>query len=115
MREFERAEQKLAEVERLLARPDGEEIRKVEQLFTEIAGALDECSGAQSNVYAGVHARRAVEVFRRRCERVRKLLAGAQRAQWIRLRLIMSLTQTYTARAEAKNWTPREGTVNICM
>jgi hypothetical protein len=110
MRDWQFAEQRLARLEQLLLRPTPEAIREADDLLAETATLLGKCASSSSSPSTT-----AVEIFRNRCDRVAKLLEGARRAQWIRLRLITSLTQTYTARAETKNWTPPSGTINICM
>lgn len=47
------------------------------------------------------------------CERVLKLLEGARRGYWLRLRLITCLTQTYTSRAEMKTWSAGGQSINV--
>jgi hypothetical protein len=49
------------------------------------------------------------------CERVMKLLEGARRGHWLRMRLIRSLSETYTARAEVKTWSAGGKSINVCL
>jgi hypothetical protein len=115
MTRWELAAERLRRVERLLIDPTPERIRETDVLLGEAAALVAEgraAGGRDSGVEATGE---MADEFRLLGERVGKLLEGARRAQWIRLRLITSLTQTYTARAETKNWTPARGTVNVRM
>lgn len=115
MSDLKRAGERLQQLEQLLLQPTPEAIREANTLLQEVAALVAECR-AETNLNAQDHTIHALlNDFRIRCERVAKLLEGARRAQWIRMRLITSLTQTYTARAEAKIWPPPSGTVNIRM
>ncbi|MBV9760324.1 MAG: hypothetical protein JO340_07170 [Acidobacteriaceae bacterium] len=106
--------ERLRAMERLLISATPEAIDQAEALLQEAAGAVLEYRAALEK--GGAPSEEAeVGEFRKACNRVMKLLEGARRAQWVRLRLLTSLTQTYTARAEAKNWSPWRGTVNVRM
>lgn len=50
--------------------------------------------------------------FELAARRTAKLLEGARRTQWIRLRRMRAIGETYTASGELRAWRPR-GTVNI--
>lgn len=106
--------ERLQAVERVLLSPTPQAIGEAEVLLHEAAAVVAEHREERDR--NGARGERAeVDRFRKACDRVAKLLEGARRAQWIRLRLLSSLTQTYTARAEAKNWSPWRGTVNVRM
>lgn len=113
MANLKRAAERLHLIERLLLEPSPQAIREAEVLLQETASLMKEDDGEARMRDADLRA--AMNEFGVLCARVGKLLEGARRAQWIRMRLITSLTQTYTARAETKIWRPRSGTVNISM
>jgi len=109
------AAERLHEIEQLLLCPTPAAIREAERLLGEVArGVAAHREEARANADEESDAE-AVGRFRVVSKRVGKLLEGARRAQWIRMRLITSLTQTYTARAETKIWVPPHGSVNIQM
>jgi hypothetical protein len=115
MTRWELAAERLRRVEQLLLDPTPEAIRETDVLLGEAAALAAAGRAAGFRELDGQAASERTDEFRVLGERVKKLLEGARRAQWIRLRLITSLTQTYTARAETKNWTPARGTVNVRM
>lgn len=116
------AMERLRSVEQLLLCPTPQAIEEADVLLHEAAGLLarqkiDHGSGQQ---LAGPNAPETgleprMREFRVLCKRVGKLLEGARKVQWIRMRLITSMTQTYTARGEQKMWRPPHGNVNIRM
>jgi hypothetical protein len=116
MQELNHAAEQLADLEKLLVRPTPEAIQQAAKMLAAIGTLLRQCSCAE-RVEPGrrKELRAGAQALRVRCERIGKLLEGARRAHWIRMRLITSLTQSYTARAEAKNWMPATGTINIRM
>ena len=115
MSKREIAASQLSKVEQLLLCPTPEAIREAEVLLGEVAAFVSEHVEELRADRNREGARREGERFRVQCDRVAKLLEGARRAQWIRMRLITSLTQTYTARAEAKTWSPPCRTINVRM
>jgi hypothetical protein len=110
---LEIAAARLRSMEDLLLRPTPEAIRTAGALLQEAVALLTELSPGLN--FTDSCTPKAVHDFRVLCDRVGKLLEGARRVQWIRLRLIASLTQTYSARAETKTWSPHTGNVNISM
>lgn len=116
MSHLEMAADRLHSMEQLLLHPTPEAIRACEACLQEAAVLVAEHGEAlRRNPGGEGDCAIRIDSFCVLCDRVAKLLEGARRAQWIRMRLITSLTQTYTARAEAKNWRPPCGTVNVCM
>jgi len=115
MSHLEIAAERLHRIEQLLLDPTAEAIREAEGLLQEVAIAVAE-HGAKLGA-GPISSDEKVTANRLRvvCDRVTKLLEGARRAQWIRMRLITSLTHTYTARAEGKTWSPPRGTINVRM
>jgi hypothetical protein len=114
MSELGIALERLQAVERLLISPTPEAIGEAEVLLQEAAAMVSKHREARDR--GGARGEEAeLDGFSKACSRVLKLLEGARRAQWIRLRLLTSLTQTYTARAEAKNWSFSRGTINVRM
>lgn len=114
MTQLEIALDRLGAVEQLLVRSTPQAINEVEALLRQAAAAVAEHRDSLSMSSAREDAE-VLERFRTACDRVTKLLEGARRAQWIRMRLLASLTQTYTARAEGKTWSPPHVTVNVRM
>jgi hypothetical protein len=115
MSHLEKAVERLESIEQLLLRPTPEAVRETEALLQEVEVLVSE-HGKRVGAGADMEGERGVaDGFRVLGDRVGKLLEGARRAQWIRMRLITSLTQTYTARAEAKRWNPPCGTINVRM
>lgn len=114
MSHVEVAAERLHKIEQLLLCPTPEAIRETDVLLRELAvfvsGHVEELRTELNR--EGEKARGG---FGALCDRVGKLLEGARRVQWVRMRLITSLTQTYTARAEAKTWSPPSGTINVRM
>jgi hypothetical protein len=116
MQELNDAVEQLAELEKLLVRPTAEALQQAGEELAGIGKWLREYACAERvERCRREEVRAGVQGFQVRCERVGKLLEGARRAQWIRMRLITSLTQSYTARAEIKNCMPASGTINIRM
>ncbi len=105
------ATERLHSIEQLLLRPTPQAIFDADVLLQEVSSLIADCgrSAEKGNMEAGIRD------FRILCARVAKLLEGARRVQWIRMRLITSLTESYTARAEKKIWTPPRTTVNVRM
>jgi hypothetical protein len=115
MSHLDEAVDRLHTIEQLLLRATPEAVRETEALLEEVEVLVWEYrEGVRTGTNTEVE-RSVADGFRVLGDRVRKLLEGARRAQWIRMRLITSLTQTYTARAEAKTWTPPCGTINVRM
>ena len=113
MTTLEQAAERLHKIEQLLLCPTPEAIRETDILLREVAVFV---SGHVEELRADLGRDAQMEGgFRALCDRVAKLLEGARRAQWIRMRLVTSLTQTYTARAEEKTWPPPRGTINVRM
>jgi hypothetical protein len=115
MSKLEITAERLRKIEQLLICPTPEAIRETDLLLEEaailVAAHAEEVrrDGSREGEKGG---RESLRVL---CDRVGKLLEGARRAQWIRMRLITSLTETYTARAETKRWSPPCGTINVRM
>ncbi len=51
--------------------------------------------------------------FRAGCARVKTLLEGALRAQWVYIHRMSAATSTYTAGPGTKRWSPRAWTLNL--
>jgi len=116
MSNLEPAAKRLQKIEQLLLRPTPETIRQADELLHEAAALVAGSDRTQDSVaFEDGESRPEIEDFRLQCDRLAKLLEGARRTLWIRMRLITSLTQTYTARAEAKTWPPPSGVINIRM
>lgn len=110
---LEVASARLRILEQLLVQPTPEIIRQADALLSEVAVLMAGFAPSQSEKSG--HMLNAIRNFQVLCERVGKLLEGARRVQWIRLRLITSLTETYNARAEKKFWYPPSGNLNLHM
>ena len=110
---LEMAADRLCSMEQLLLRPTPQAVREADALLQEVAGLIAELDSKVNLPEA--YTRKGVDDFRVLCDRVSKLLEGARRVQWIRMRLITGLAQTYSARAEMKTWSPPSGTVNVSM
>lgn len=110
---LEVAAERLRRIEELLLRPTPQAIHESEALLNEAAKLVADRSLKDN--FAGDRSPKAIDDFRVLCDRVAKLLEGARRVQWIRMRLITSLTQTYSAGAQVKTWSLQSGTVNVSM
>ena len=108
---LELATERLHSIEQLLLRPTPQAIFDADALLQEVASLIAECSRSAEKV----NLQDGIRNFRILCARVAKLLEGARRVQWIRMRLITSLSETYTARAEKKIYSPPRVTVNVRM
>lgn len=109
------AAERLRQIEELLVCATPEAIGRAEGLLEE-AAQLIAAHRDRVKKNAEMDADRELGGrVRMACERVAKLLEGARRAQWIRMRLVMSLTQTYTAGAQTKLWSPPTGGLNVRM
>lgn len=115
MSHLEIAAERLHRIERLILDPTPEAIREAEVLLQEVAIAVAEHAAKRGAGPISGDERVTADQLGVVCDRVTKLLAGARRAHWIRMRLITSLTHTYTARAEGKTWSPPRGTINVRM
>lgn len=109
---LEIATDRLETIEQLLLRPTPQAIFDADALLEQVATIVAECARSRSAESSNVQ---SIRDFRILCNRIGKLLEGARRVQWIRMRLITSLSETYTARAEKKIWPPASGTVNVRM
>lgn len=115
MSHLEIAAERLHRIEQLLLDPTAEAIREAEVLLQEVAIAVAEHGAKRGASAISGDERAKADQLRVVCNRVTKLLEGARRVQWIRMRLITSLTHTYTAHAEGKTWSPPRGTINVRM
>lgn len=96
----------LRTVEKLLVNPNPQAIEGarfvLQQVFSSAQGwSVADTSGEE------------IKQFQALCERVKKLLEGALRAQWTYIHRISSTTATYTAGPSTKAWSPRTGTLNL--
>jgi hypothetical protein len=115
MSKLEIAAERLRKSEQLLICPTPEAIQETDLLLRELAIFVSEHGDELRRDVSRAGERGGGEGFRVLCDRVAKLLEGARRAQWIRMRRITSLTETYTARAETKRWSPPCGNINVRM
>jgi hypothetical protein len=115
MSHLEIAADRLHRIEQLLLQPTPEAIRESEVLLEQVAIAVSEYGERRSAEATSDGEKAMAHHLCTLCERVTKLLEGARRAQWIRMRLITSLSHTYTARAEGKTWYAPCGTINVRM
>jgi hypothetical protein len=115
MSHLEIAADRLHRVEQLLLHPTPEAIRESEVLLQQVAIAVAEHGERRRVDPTGDGEKAMADHLCTVCARVTKLLEGARRAQWIRMRLITSLSHTYTARAEGKTWCAPCGTINVRM
>ena len=100
---------RLARTEELLLNPLPESIREATLLVEEIGQQalrvrriLDRRSKSMDlNRYAA-----RITEFQQQLSRVARLLEGAKRVQWARIRWVGALVQTYTAGGRARLWNP---------
>jgi hypothetical protein len=93
---------KLQVASELLMMPTPKSIREVELLLEEVNSWVCEVSGTSANPASLSH----VKEIHAAAIRARKLLEGALRFQWARMRQIASVTQSYTAGGKILQWQP---------
>jgi hypothetical protein len=91
---------KLQVASELLTMPTPKSIREVELLLEEVNSWVCEGSGNSENLGSSNH----VKEIHAAAMRARKLLEGALRFQWARMRQIASVTQSYTAGGKILQW-----------
>ena len=108
------AAKRLAEIERILIAPTPEAIREAGVLLEQAAQLVDRFSQA-ANAEDPVVLRNKLDIFQKMCARVSRLLEGARKAQWIRMRAVGAFTQTYTPSLKTETWKPSRSTLNLEM
>jgi hypothetical protein len=102
---------RLEQVGQLLLTPTPEAVRDATLLLEEAIAML------RSEGSSGLHDRREfseqVKELERTMERTRRLIEGALRVQWVRLRKITAVTQGYAPGGKPSKWQPSAPTVNF--
>ena len=103
--------QRLEQVGQLLLTPTPEAIRDATLLLEEAIAML------RNEGSSGPRDRREfseqVKELERTVERTRRLIEGALRVQWVRLRKITAVTQGYAPGGKPSKWQPSSPTVNF--
>lgn len=108
-----KAAERLQKIEQLLVCGTPAAIAESERLFHELSALVAEHQEELKQRPREQGEKEMVGRLQLGCERVMKLLEGARRGYWLRLRLITCLTQTYTARAEMKTWSAGGQSINV--
>jgi hypothetical protein len=102
---------RLEQVGQLLLTPTPEAIRDATLLLEEAIALL------RNEGSSGLRDRREfaaqVKELERTMERTRRLIEGALRVQWVRLRKITAVTQGYAPGGKPSRWQPTSPTVNF--
>jgi hypothetical protein len=93
---------KLQIASELLMMPTPKSIREVELLLEEVNFWVREVSSTSANLGPANH----LKEIHAATIRARRLLEGALRFQWARMRQISSVTQSYTAGGKILQWQP---------
>lgn len=115
MERLARAADRLKRMEELLVCGTAAAIVESEGLLDEITTLVAEHGKELKSRAPEDGEKDLVEGMQFSCERVIKLLEGARRGHWLRMRLIRSLSETYTARAEVKTWSAGGKSINVCL
>jgi hypothetical protein len=113
MERLVRAAERLQRMEQLLVCATPAAIGESETLLAEVSVLIAEHREELKRRPAEQREKEMAGRLQLGCERVMKLLEGARRGHWLRLRLITCLTQTYTARAEVKMWSAGGQSINV--
>lgn len=106
---LERARLRLTETEFLLLEPNPEAIQEVTfhvDELVELVRRVDRMFATNANPAPRAPYTASVLDLHQQLKRVRKLLEGAKRMQWARIRWIGSIVQTYTAAGKARLFNP---------
>jgi len=102
---------RLEQVGHLLLTPTPEAIRDATLLLEDAILVLRRDGSGGRDVHSDFPAQ--VEELERTMERTRRLIEGALRVQWVRLRSIRSVTQGYAPGGKQSKWLPSSPTVDF--
>jgi hypothetical protein len=115
MERLAKAVDRLKRIEELLVCGTAAAIAESEAVLDEVRPLVGEHHQELLSRAAREGEKELLERLQRGCERLMKLAEGARRGQWLRMRLIRSLSETYTARAEVKTWSAGGKSINVCL
>lgn len=106
---LERAKLRLTKTEFLLLEPNPDAIQQATFQVDEVVALIGRVARTFDSDHPLTHRMPYVASMldlHQQLKRVRRLLEGAKRMQWARIRWIGSIVQTYTASGQARLWNP---------
>lgn len=114
---LDRAHRQLTGTELLLVEPTPEAISQAQILLEEVTRDVSRIQRLSTELdleHRAAYAPPLLE-FQKQLGRVARLLLGAKRTQWARIRWIGALVQTYTSNGKARLWNPSSKTWTLEM